>query len=43
MQEAHREFLHPNVKFNLDHYRVVYRCAACGHEQQQEELVEAKR
>ena len=43
MQETSREFLHGNVKFNLDHYRVIYRCAACGHEQEQEELVVAKR
>jgi DNA-directed RNA polymerase subunit RPC12/RpoP len=39
MQETNREFLHGNVKFNLDHYRVVYHCKVCGHEQEQEELV----
>ena len=39
MQETSREFLHENVKFNLDHYSVVYQCMACGHEQEQEEHV----
>jgi DNA-directed RNA polymerase subunit RPC12/RpoP len=39
MQETNREFLHGNVKFNIDHYRMDYRCTACGHEQQQEEQV----
>jgi len=43
MQETRREFLHGNVKFNFDHYRVVYHCTACGHEQEQEELVDQER
>ena len=41
MQETSRAFLHGNVKVNLDHYRVVYRCTTCGHEQEQKELVDA--
>ena len=43
MQETSRQFLHGNVKFNFDHYRVVYHCSACGHEQEQEELVDLKK
>jgi hypothetical protein len=43
MQETSREFLHGNVKFKFDHYRIEYRCVACGHEEQQEELVDLKR
>lgn len=43
MQETSREFLHGNVKFNFDHYRVVYRCTDCGYEQEQEEFVDLKR
>ena len=43
MQEVSREFLHGNVKFNFDHYRVEYRCTECGHEREQEEHVDLKR
>ena len=43
MQDVRREFLHGNVKFNFDHYRVVYRCTACGDEREQEEYVDLKR
>lgn len=43
MRETSREFLHGNVKFNIDHHRVLYRCAACGYEEEQEELVDPKR
>ena len=43
MQETRREFLHENVKFNVDHFRVVYHCTACGHKQEQEELVGQER
>lgn len=43
MQETSREFLHGNVKFNFDHYLVVYRCTHCGHDQEQEEHVDLKR
>jgi hypothetical protein len=43
MQEISREFLHGNVKFNVDHFRVVYHCTACGYEQEQEELVDQER
>lgn len=39
MQETNREFLKGNVKFNFDHYQVVYRCTACGHEHRQEEHI----
>ena len=43
MQETSREFLHENVKFNFDHYRIVYHCTACNYEQEQEELVGLER
>jgi Zn ribbon nucleic-acid-binding protein len=43
MREMDREFLHGNVKFNFGHYRVVYRCVACGHQHEQEEHVDLKR
>ena len=43
VQETSREFLHENVKFNFDHYRVEYRCTNCGHDQEQEEHVDLKR
>ena len=43
IQETSREFLHGNVKFDVDHVRVDYCCTACGQKQQQEELVDSKR
>lgn len=42
MKETSREFLHENVKFNFDHYRVVYGCTHCGYQQEQEEHVDLK-
>lgn len=39
MQEADRKFLHENVKVDFDHYKVIYRCANCGQQQEQEEHV----
>lgn len=43
MQETSREFLHGNVKFNVNHFRVVYHCPTCGYEQVQEQLVDQER
>lgn len=43
MQEVSREFLHGNAKVDFDHYRVVYRCSACGQQEEQEEHVFSKR
>ncbi|MEZ5944921.1 MAG: hypothetical protein R3C18_26350 [Planctomycetaceae bacterium] len=43
MKETSCEFLHGNVKFNFDHYRVAYRCNACGCEQEQDVFVDLKR
>ncbi|WP_299460130.1 hypothetical protein [uncultured Gimesia sp.] len=39
MQEVNREFLQGNVKTDFDHYKVIYRCTQCGHQQEQEEHV----
>lgn len=43
MQEVSRQFLQGDVKFSYDHYRVVYRCAECVHEQKQVEHFARKR
>ena len=43
MQEVSREFLYGNSKVEFDHYRVVYRCLACGKQREQEEHVFPKK
>ena len=39
MEEVDRQFLKENTKFNIDHYRVIYRCMHCGDQREQEEQV----
>lgn len=39
LEEVGRTFLHGDVKVDFDHYKVVYRCSACNHQQEQEEHV----
>lgn len=39
IQEVSRRFLHGNSKVDFDHYKVVYCCSSCGHQQEQEEHV----
>ena len=43
MQEVSRQYLRYDVKFSYDHYRVVYRCTECVHEQEQVEHFARKR
>jgi len=43
MQEVSRQYLRDDVKFSYDHYRVVYRCTECVHEQEHVEHFARKR
>ena len=43
IREVSRKFLYGNSKVEFDHYKVVYRCSACGHQQEQEEHVFPKK
>lgn len=43
MQEVSRDFLYGDSKVEFDHYKVVYCCSACGHQQEQEEHVFPKK